>query len=247
MKTIKKSFAAALLSMMLVAMTLLPAISARAGDTDFSAALKVGFDNRAEMSKYVPFAVTIESNTNDFSGRLQLIVGNKVNYNIMYETDFSITRGEKKTVTFSCKVVDTLGKVNVRLVDKKGKTVWSEEKRYTVDKSASQKIDIGILSDDYSALGYMDNVEIEGYPGFKTNLVELAADTFPEDVNALDMLEVIVISNFSTDVLTDDQIQALNLWVNRGGFLIVARSRVQAQTTVYAHPATMTAAGPSNL
>ncbi len=221
MKKIKKSIVATALAFLLAFTTLLPAISVSADDTDYSAELKVGFDNRAEMSKYVPFAVTVESNTNDFSGRLQLIVGNKVNYNIMYETDFSITRGEKKTVTFSCKVVDTLGKVNIRLVNKKGKVVWEQEKRFNVDKTASQKVDIGVLSDDYSALGYMDNVEIEGYPGFKTNLVELTADTFPEDVNALDMLEVIVISNFSTDVLTDDQIEALNLWINRGGMLIV--------------------------
>ena len=35
------------------------------------------------------------------------------------------------------------------------------------------------------------------------------------------MLEVIVISNFSTDILTDEQIEALSLWVSRGGFLIV--------------------------
>lgn len=221
MNRIKKSFTAAFLTLLLIALVVTPAINSSAADTDFSAAIKVGFDGRAEMSKYVPFAVSVESHTNDFQGRLQLIVGNKVNYNILYETDFSITRGEKKTVTFSCKVVDSLGRVNVRLVDKKGKTVWSQEKRFTVDKSASQKVDVGILSDDYSALGYMDNVEIAGYPGFKTNLVELTADSFPEDVNSLDMLEVIVISNFSADVLTDDQISALNLWVNRGGFLIV--------------------------
>ena len=210
--------------------TVLPIIPAKADTERFTAEITIGFDGKAEINKYVPFGVTIENNDSDFSGRLQLIVANKANYNLMYETDISLAKGEKKTVNFACKVADNLGKVSVRMVNNKGKVVWKTMKRYTVDKTASQKIDIGILSDDFSALGYMDNIEFYDRETFKTNLVELTADNFPEDVNGLDMLEMIIISNFSTDVLTDEQIEALNLWINRGGMLVIGTGSNSSKT-----------------
>ncbi len=228
-KTWKTSIVAGLCLVMLLTM-ILPFIPAKADTEKFTAEVQVGFDGKAEMLKYVPFMVTIENNDADFSGRLQLIVANKANYNLMYETDISLARGEKKTVTFACKVVDNLGKINIRMANSKGKVVWNTNKRFTVDKTASQKIDIGILSDDFSALGYMDNMEFYDREVFKTNLVELTADNFPEDVNGLDMLEIIVISNFSTDILTDEQIEALNIWISRGGMLIVGTGSNSSKT-----------------
>ena len=221
---------AAALVLCLIVGILWPAINVHAGVDDFAAELKVGYNNKAEMGRYAPFMVTIENKSSDFNGRLQVIVGNKVSYNLMYETDFSIGRGETKTVNFACKVADNLGKANIRLVTKKEKVVWSEEKRFSVDKTALQNIDIGVLSDDFSALGYMDNLQFYDRETFKTNLMELTADTFPEDVNALDMLEIIVISNFSTDILTDEQIEALSLWVSRGGFLIIGTGSNSSKT-----------------
>ena len=208
---------------------LLPAVPVKA-DGLFTAELKVGYDNKAEMLRYAPFEITVTNNGGDFSGKIQLIAANKVDYNIMYETDFSIAKGEKKTVTFACKVIDNLGKVNIRVTDKKGKVVWSEQKRFIVDTSASRNIDIGVLSDDFAALSYMDNILFYDRETYQTNLVELTTDTFPEDVNCLDMLEVIVISNFSTDILTDEQIEALNIWVNRGGLLIIGTGSNSSKT-----------------
>ena len=230
MKKTWKRIGIILMGAMLALMTLLPSFPAKADADKFNAEIKVGFDNKAEMGHYVPFTVTVENLSNDFSGRLQLIVPNKVNYNIMYESDISIGRGEKKTVTFYAKVLDNYGKMRVRVVDKKGKVVWTREDRLNVDSVAAKKIDVGILSDDYSALGYMDNVEFYASETFKTNLMELTADTFPESVNGLDMLEVIVISNFSTDLLTDKQIEALNMWVNRGGLLIIGTGSNSSKT-----------------
>ena len=229
MKRMKK-YLVGMMATLLVLASLLPVFQVKANGGDFTAELKVGFDNKAEIQRYAPFEVTVENAGSDFSGRLQLIVANKADYNILYETDFSIARNEKKTVTFACKVMDNLGKVNIRIVNKKGKVVWNEIKRYNVDKKASQKIDIGVLSDDFSALGYMDNLKFVDRETFETNLVELDSDTFPEDVNALDMLEIIVISNFSTDILTDEQIEALNLWVNRGGMLIIGTGSNSSKT-----------------
>ena len=205
MKLFKKHLTL-ILAVFLLAVAILPVLPVVAADKgDFAAELKVGVDNKAEILRYAPFAITVENNGTDFSGKIQMILPNKVNYNLMYESDFSIAKGEKKTVTFSAKVLDNLGKVNIRIINKKGKVVWNEIKRFNVDKTASTKIDIGVLSDDFSALGYMDNIEFYDRETFKTNLVELTADDFPEDVNSLDMLEMIIISNFSTDILTDEQ------------------------------------------
>ena len=230
MKARTKKAVVLVMALVLVLLPVLPYISAKADNSRFNTSLKVGFDNKAEIGRYVPFAVTVENTGEDFTGRLQVIVGNKMNYNIMYETDISIGRGETKTANFSCKVVDGLGKAGIRIENKKGKEIYFQELRYSVDKTASQKIDIGVLSDDFSALGYMDNLEFYDRETFKTNLVELTQDTFPEDVNSLDMLEVIIISNFSTDLLTDEQIEALNLWINRGGFLIIGTGSNSSKT-----------------
>ena len=230
MKLFKKHLTL-ILAVFLLAVAILPVLPVVAADKgDFAAELKVGVDNKAEILRYAPFAITVENNGTDFSGKIQMILPNKVNYNLMYESDFSIAKGEKKTVTFSAKVLDNLGKVNIRIINKKGKVVWNEIKRFNVDKTASTKIDIGVLSDDFSALGYMDNIEFYDRETFKTNLVELTADDFPEDVNSLDMLEMIIISNFSTDILTDKQIEALNLWVNRGGMLVIGTGSNSSKT-----------------
>lgn len=194
----------------------------------FEVKLKYGYGDALRLDSYAPFYIDVTNYGKDFSGTVQLIIPN-TNGNILYEKEISIPSGATKSVTMTGEIVNTIHNVNIRLGKDRDHIIW--KKLFLVDVvSENEDINIGILSDDYTALGYMDRRTFPLYPSYKTRIFELNADTFPDDAHALDMLDMIVVSDFSTDILTDNQISALRLWNSEGGVLIVGTGSTYNKT-----------------
>lgn len=194
----------------------------------FDVEVKYGYDNMVQVENFVPFQIQVTNNGKDFQGVVQLIIPDEFG-NTMYEKDLSIQAGTSKTIALTGEVANSIHNVNVRISDNKNHVVWKDLFQITV-MTRKEEIYIGVLSDDFSALSYFDQQPLLNYYDMKTRMFELKADSFPDDANALDMLDAIVISDFSTDILSDNQIVALRSWVNSGGTLIVGTGSTYNKT-----------------
>ncbi len=214
-----------LLSAILVLPSILPANAEK--KSDFNIELSYGFDGKVEALCHIPVNITIENLGDNFDGRVQVIVPSEETYDnpgpTMYEKDLNIASGAKKTVSLTLFAHAAFNSMNVRIVNSKEKVL--AEKYVTISPlSTINSVNIGVLSDDFSALSYFNRIPlIINYAGINVNsqLLELTAETFPEDHNALDMMDILLISNFSTDKLSAAQLSAIDLWVHDGGTLLI--------------------------
>lgn len=232
-KILGKMWRNAFLSVILLSLAFLGGCKREEGidNNRFDVNMKYGYDNEIVVGNYIPFEIELTNKGEDFTGNVQLIIPNQ-DGNIMYQKELSLQAGATKTVSLTASVNQYIPLVNVRATNKEGTVIWKSLIQVSVqdDNADMKEIHIGILSDDYSALGYMDRQTELMQGGGITKIHELKADTFPTDATALDMLDSILISDFSTDSLSDSQINALRTWVSKGGALILGTGSTHNKT-----------------
>lgn len=233
MKRVRDKRVLAIITMfILLSGTVLPVFSVRANNNagkqvtkdneDFTVETEYGIDGFAAYDNPAVVKVKVQSRYN-FTGTLRITPvvddGQKI---VAYGEEISLAAGEAKTFTFIPSSLGNSGKVKVELLDEKEKTIYSESKQLTL-VSIGTGVVIGVLSDDYSALNYFDGmpVNLDNYQGMSGTL-ELTKDSMPADSGALSVLNYIILDNFDTAQLSDEQYEALKEWVNNGGVLILA-------------------------
>ena len=210
---------------------LIPAQYVQAKETyDFAVNVHAGYNQEVLLGYGAPFEIEVTNNSStNFSGYLQMIVPGQYNNNVLYEEELTLGVGETKTVKIVAGILKKDEFVNVRMVNKKHTILWKELEKINVAKGMDE-VRIGVLSDDFSALSYFDRQHFLSDKSKSTTLVELSANDFPTDYLALDMLDVILISDFSTDLLTKEQINALNIWIQKGGLLMIGTGSTSNKT-----------------
>lgn len=218
----------ATLCMLLCAVLVTPSVLPTKADqkSNFNIEADYGFDGKVEVGCYIPINISIENLGDNFEGRVQLIVPSDV-YNdkgpTMYEKDLSIVRGTTKTISMTIFADDSLKSINVRLVNKKEKVLTN--KYFSLNTlSIINSVNIGVLSDDFSALSYFNRFPVminSSTITVNSQIIELTADSISDDYRALDMIDVILISNYSTDKLSATQLTAIDTWVKGGGTLLI--------------------------
>lgn len=188
---------------------------------------------RRDNGNYV-MQVTVENNGEDFSGTVQLIFASS-GYgagNCAYNTEVDLPAQGKKqfTVTVPERAAETVeGMCALNFLDGEGELLQSVRFK-DVFGIAVSGIPMGILSDDYSGLTFLDagGLDIEAH-GMRCplNLVELDKDNVGEYLNGLSFL---VIDRFHTAELEEEDIQAIQNWVKDGGWLIVGTGNYGEQT-----------------
>ena len=215
-----------------VLLAMLPAnyVYAKKKNYEFGVKLIAGYNQKVLVGYGAPVSISVENkDSSNFEGYLQVIVPNSGNNNILYEEEIALAAYETKTVQMVLGIPVPCEFVNVRMTDKKSKVVWEELQKITYSKNKLD-IRIGVLTDDFTALAYMDRVHLLSDFNKATTLIEMSAATFPTDYYALQMLDVILISDFSTDLLTKEQLRALSLWLQKGGFLIIGTGSTANKT-----------------
>lgn len=190
---------------------------------DFSVDTACGIDGFVVYDNPVVIDVTVKSQQ-DFTGTIRVIPtmeeGQKT---IAYAEEISLAGGGTKTFHFTVANLGGTGKFDVQLLDEKDKVVYAETDRVPSISTAGSSVVTGILSDDYAALNYFDGVPVlvSDYQGMVSTL-QLTEDNFPDNNSALSVLNYIVIDNFDTAKLSDEQYRALKQWVKNGGVLILS-------------------------
>ena len=167
--------------------------------------------------------VTIQNLGADWEGTARLFMGEDYRMASAYDTMISLPQGSTKQFTVRVPRTDQESSdtgIKVALLDKKSKEVAGKEFDYFF-RSESYALSMGILSDSYSSLTYLDmggNTIYFQQEDRPIHLVELTQDNL---TSSLDGLAMLVIDNYNTGVLTEEEIEAIEDWNQDGGILLV--------------------------
>ncbi len=176
--------------------------------------------------------VTIENAGNDWEGTVRVVVDESYRMATAYDVKLALPEGSEKQ--FVVKVAragieQTSGTVYLYMLDKKEKLVW-EETFYHLLTNGQMAVHLGILSDDYSSLTYLDINGNEIYfwgDNYPIKLYELNQANL---LDKLDNMQFLVIDDFDTAVLTGEELDAINDWCDDGGMLIVGTGEYAEET-----------------
>lgn len=186
---------------------------------------------RQENNGYV-MQVTATNNGADFTGTVQVVFAGSDSENTAYNTEITLPAQGKKqfTINITNTAVDKSQEICVlNFLDEKGDVLQSIEQK-NVFQDAVKEAAVGVLSDDYAGLGFLEakGETIETNNGyFPVKLTELDRDDLKE---SLDGLYYLVIDRFDTSSLGRDTVEAVQDWVRGGGWLIVGTGEYGEQT-----------------
>lgn len=167
--------------------------------------------------------LTVENRGADWEGVVRLEVDEGLKTPSAYDTALSLPQGSKKQFVVSIPAIGldlTDGTVTVALLDRKDAEV--QKKVFSrLLAGQTQSLSMGILSDAYSDLTYLDmgGTEIYYYNDlYPIKLMKLQQGSLEDE---LDTLTFLVIDQYNTDILTSDERQAIESWNLSGGVLII--------------------------
>lgn len=194
---------------------------------------EIGFDNQYIVEKKTPFRFIVSNSGEDLKGELQIKVYTYYDDDSWRPSEYSvyyvpveINKGGVKEVEINAYVPVVSSFFTVSITDEKGGSVYV--KNFSVSAKTPEMRWTGVLSETPEELGYLEelntiyNEETKYYDGvehFKT--VYLDKDTFPRDAAVLDNFRILIINNFNTRSLDEEQLEALEEWIFGGGTLIV--------------------------
>ena len=167
--------------------------------------------------------LNIENIGADWEGTVRLTVEEDYLYPTAYDTILSLPAGSTKQFVVRVplnSMEDTTGTVTVTLLDKKEEVVQFEVFRKLL-KDEDDCLVMGILSDDYAALTYLDMGGNEIYfygDDYPIKLVEITQDNLE---NELAILDFFVIDTYNTGVLTEEELLLIEEWNRNGGMLVL--------------------------
>jgi len=200
---------------------------AQAAD-DIKIDIRVGFDKFYKIGCSTPVHFEIENKLRDINGELQIEIPNQSDSIVIYAMNVSLPRDSTKKFIMNVpmNIFNTKLKVNIA----EGKNIIST-KTFRVDPGSNMETYvIGILSDDFDSVKYINRVTIANSGNFGTQNVRLDENSFPEDIDVLKTFNVIVINNFDTSKLGRLQYETLKKWVINGGVLIIGTGPSQNKT-----------------
>ena len=206
-----------------------------AEDTDKSGSQVFDIDAQLLSSDDMTYDIqlTLGNRGDDWEGTVRVQMD--ISYDSLscaYDTVLSLPQGSTKQFVVSIPVgsIEEWDEtMKVSLLDKKANVIAEKSyRRFLLD--GADALSMGILSDSYRSLTYLDMGGEGVYYGgieFPVNLMELNQDNLS---GSLDFLTYLVIDNYNTSILTDKDLDHIRQWVNDGGMLIVGTGEYAENT-----------------
>lgn len=190
---------------------------------------EIGYNRMFRVMDYTPFRIHLVNNGADFSGRLQIMLDvsrstNSRNF-VAYSSEIALPGGGAQLVEMYIPLTRIRPAHRVVLMDDEGREAASA-------MLLAQAIDpalvmAGILTEQPQAANHLRALHFE-VPGslatqrhLVNRLIHLGEHNFPRSSQTLSSFDIIIIDDFSTNRLSQDQLAALDEWVSAGGLLVL--------------------------
>lgn len=189
-----------------------------------------GYDNVAKSGRFLPLDIQLDNTSEEtFEGTL-CVTSQEPDYDgysnnsqekydtyryefpVMIQGDSSL---EKKLNISLCSKSDLM---YITLMDGAGNEVLSKRLKMDLNTDAAQLF-IGVLCDEPERLSYLEQVGVN-YSMLRTKTIDLSVYDLPDTELGLDQLDVLLITDFNSETLTEEQTEAIWEWVHRGGILL---------------------------
>lgn len=177
-----------------------------------------------KMGVHVPLSVSLYCHSAErFTGTLsvQTLENGTEEGEEIYEYQYpvEVATAETKNIKLYVPIGQRSSEIHVILKDEDGESVLTQTMNFEISKDMGRLL-IGILSDRAEKLSYLDEVGLD-YGMVQSDTIVLNEEMFPDDAKGLELLDLLVISHYETDRLSDEQIRAVEAWVEDGGTLLL--------------------------
>lgn len=188
-------------------------------DSEIAMEVLCGYEGSAKSGRYVPVTVQLNSQSaSAFEGTLR-ITAMEADYDI-YEYDFPVSlkagASAEKFVEIPVGHADLL---YVKLLDSQEKELIRKRLKMNVSLEVAELF-VGVLSDEPDKLSYMNGVGVN-YSSVRIKTFPLKTADMPGNIIGLDLLDVLLITDYDTKMLSEDQVSAIWEWVRGGGTLLI--------------------------
>lgn len=199
-----------------------------ASDLEISMEVSYGYDGNAKSGRYVPVNVTLKSQSESpFSGTVR-VEAMESDFDI-YQYDYPVSMGADESLFKSLDIpVGRADVLYVKLMDSQGNEKIRKRLKMNVTTDTAELF-VGILSDQPQKLSYMDGVGVN-YSSVRIKTFDLETEKMPDHFTGLDLLDVLVITDYDTRKLTQDQLTAIWEWVKEGGTLLLGTGERAGET-----------------
>lgn len=179
-----------------------------------------GFNDTAKGDRYLKVTVLLNNReTEDFSGMLKILTTESSLEVYRYDYPVEVKGQNSLSQDYYIPLGIKTDQMFVSVYEEGGTEVLRKRLKLNISRDVSECF-VGVFSDAPGNLNYMDEVGIH-YGSIKTRLMFLNADTAPEEELGYDQLDLIVVSDYDLNRISEVQHQALSRWVDKGGTLLV--------------------------
>lgn len=189
-------------------------------DSAITMEITYGYDNAAKGGRYIPVEVVLgNTQSESFTGQLQVLTMES-DYDIYrYDYPISIEAGESHRKLLDIPLGNRVDQLFVSVTDDSGTEIAHRRVKLNISMEIPELF-IGVISDTPERLEYLNGVGVD-YSMLRTKTFSLNEKNFPTDKTSLDLIDVILISNYRIRNLSSEQSQALIEWVRNGGTMIL--------------------------
>lgn len=187
---------------------------------EISMDITYGYGDNAKGGRYIPVEASLaNTGSQEFQGNIRVLTMES-DYDI-YRHVFpvSVPAGGQENKKMYLPIGNRVDQMFVELVDLDGKQVIHKRVKLNFSLDVPELF-IGVLSDTPEKMGAWDGIGVD-YGMLRTKTVEFSTDTFPEESIGLDMIDVLLISNYRIRDLSERQNRVLVEWVRGGGTMIL--------------------------
>ena len=188
---------------------------------DITMEVTYGYDSTAKGGRYVPVDVSLQNQRSGrFEGTIQ-ILSMESDYQVyQYDYPLAMEAGEHLEKHLFIPMGNRSDQLFVTVEDSQGNDITHKRLKMNFSLDVPELF-VGILSDTPEIL--MDGWNGIGvdYGMLRTKTIMFDENNFPDEKLGLDMIDVMLISNFRIRDLSEEQSQVLIQWVRDGGTMIL--------------------------
>ena len=191
--------------------------------------VEAGFNGSFKYGCDVPINMIIENKQKDINGEVQIYAINGEGRSIIYAKSLSLPKNSTKDITLNVPVMNASTKLKIVILDGKNK-MYEEEISIQSSGVSEQTVLIGILSDDFDSVSYINRVAMMGNSTLPSKTIKVNEKNFPEEFSVIKAFDVLVLNNFDTSKLNKNKYENLKKWVSNGGVLIIGTGATYSKT-----------------
>ncbi len=207
-----------------------------------TAYVKFGVAGKVKLNRYTPVMFTLVNNTdNDVNGVFTFNI-NKLQTYDSYKKNISIPKKGASSFTSLIKLSSDARNIEYFLEGENKKK--SIELNYNDIYTNTQSFLVGVLTDNFDNISYINNyfqeinsnnsinykLKINSNTNIRGKISKIELSDLPEEKNYLSVFDAIIINDFNTSKINENQYIALKAWVEDGGALIIGGGKNNVNT-----------------